>query len=165
MPDKMLYVLAQFDRETQSKMNHIQQLLKEQGISGQQTSNLLYHLTLASFDSNQESEIKERLQTVCHETSSFNLTLSHIGLFGLTVLFLAPNVTHDLLDLQSHFIQGNRDEHEWAAHATLLIDESEAVQKALPIVAEHFKPFRATIDSISLYEFRPARCIENQYLR
>ncbi|MDN3955972.1 2'-5' RNA ligase family protein [Sporolactobacillus laevolacticus] len=165
MAEKMLYVLAQFDHESQAKFRELQSALVKSGIIGKQTPDIPYHLTLGSFDLNQETELKKRLQMVCEGASSFEVTLSHIGLFGLNVLFLAPNVTHELLDLQSHFAHGSRDAFEWTAHATLLLDESNKIQKALPIVAENFKPFRARIDCVSLYEFWPVRHISDCKLK
>lgn len=165
MTEKMLYVLAQFDHESQVRFSELQSALVKSGIIGKQTPDIPYHLTLGSFDLYQETELKERLQTVCAGISSFEVIMSHIGLFGLNVLFLAPIVTHALLDLQSHFAHGSCDLFEWTAHATLLLDEPDLIQKALPIVAENFKPFRARIDCVSLYEFWPARHISDCKLK
>lgn len=66
----------------------------------------------------------------------------------------------ELLKLQQSFFPdcGN-GYHFWAAHATLLIDEPNMILKALPIVGENFKPFTARIESVALYEFFPARFI------
>ncbi|MCO7124423.1 2'-5' RNA ligase family protein [Sporolactobacillus shoreicorticis] len=164
MADKLLYVLAQFDSKSQAKLREIQNELVKRGMIGKQAAHLPYHLTLGSFDPDQQSEISERIEKVCSRTSPIKLTLSHISLFGLGVLFLAPNITHELLNFQSDFIKGSRNDYEWTAHATLLIDNPDAIQKALPIVAAYFKPFCVKIDSICLYEFWPARCIKNHYL-
>ncbi|MBQ9959004.1 MAG: 2'-5' RNA ligase, partial [Oscillospiraceae bacterium] len=50
-------------------------------------------------------------------------------------------------------------ETSWTAHTTLLIDERATVLSALPIIAEKFKPFLATMTSLHLYEFWPTRHI------
>jgi len=65
---------------------------------------------------------------------------------------------------QSLFPEYGNGFHYWAAHATLLIDEPDVILKALPIVAENFKPFKARIESIALYEFFPKRLIKTYRL-
>lgn len=56
------------------------------------------------------------------------------------------------------------DDLDWTAHTTMLIDSSEVIQRALPLVAEIFKCFRGRIESISLYEFWPTRFILEEKL-
>ena len=57
------------------------------------------------------------------------------------------------------------DAFPWAAHTTLLMDEPEAILRAIPVAAEHFMPFRATIESLGVYEFFPERKIGEYPLR
>ena len=54
--------------------------------------------------------------------------------------------------------------HNWTDHATLLIDEPEKILQAIQIVTETFQPFAAKIESLSLYEFFPARLISRYKL-
>jgi hypothetical protein len=106
------------------------------------------------------------LRQVCSQTDCIDIRLDHIGLFGLNVLFIEPNMNLELLSLQKRFFDdcGN-GYHHWAAHATLLMDEPEIIMKALPIIVENFKPCHAQIKSIGLYEFFPTRFIENFNLK
>ncbi|MDD4680983.1 MAG: 2'-5' RNA ligase, partial [Clostridia bacterium] len=60
---------------------------------------------------------------------------------------------------QKFFPHCGKGAYNWTAHATLLIDEPEKILKALLIVAKNFKPFKARIESIGLYEFFPMRFI------
>lgn len=108
----------------------------------------------------------DKLVQVCAETDCFEIKLDHIGLFGLKVLFIEPNMNFELLKLQQCFFTdcGN-GYHDWAAHATLLMDEPEIILKALPIIAKNFKPFKARIESIKLYEFFPAKLIKKRNLK
>jgi 2'-5' RNA ligase len=96
---------------------------------------------------------------VSQQFYSFDIRLSNIGLFGLDVLFIAPSVNHQLLDLQQCFNNDYADGFGWTAHTTMLIDDKEIIQKALPYVANKFRSFTGRIESISLYEFWPTRFI------
>ena len=100
-----------------------------------------------------------RAQTVSRQSKAFEISLSYIGLFGLKVLFLAPAMNTELLHLYRDLVpeEGISGCHNWAAHATILIDTPENIQAAVPIVARSFSPFAAKIESVGAYEFAPLR--------
>ncbi len=160
MSEKFLCLMATFDEATAEHMKVIGQQLQAAGFSGSQTKGLPYHITLATYDVGQEDLLKNHLTALSIETPSIELDINHIGLFGLEVLFLASDVSSDLLDLQVSVSQNSRvSDRGWTPHATLLIDEQANIIKALPLVAEAFKPMKAKITGLSLYEFSPARHI------
>ena len=161
MPSDLLYAVARLDRDTSRKMSEIQHALLSSGIVGRQTPDIPYHITLGAFPVARRQEACDILEQVCRTLSAFTVDFNHIGLFGLQVLFLAPDVNRELLDLQRYFDDG----HPWTAHATLLVDEPSMVLKALPIVADHFKSLQARIESIGLYEVLPTRCVCEGMLR
>jgi hypothetical protein len=69
-------------------------------------------------------------------------------------------VNYELLDLHKAFVRGCIDDSlEWTAHTTILIDEAQNIQRALPLVVQSFKPLKARVESVSLYEFFPTRFI------
>lgn len=151
MLTKFLCLIATFDEETSKPMKEIEGILNEAGIVGKQTPGIPHHITLAYFDVNQEFEVKQLLRDVCAKTVCFDLTFNHIGLFGLKVLFLAPNVNHELLEFHKSFEKNCiEDDMEWTAHATILIDEAENIRKALPLVAQNFQKLKARVESVSL---------------
>ena len=159
MEDKRIYLLAQFDEGTNKTLAEIYDKLVQAGLIGAQTKGIPYHFTLGSFDLDGESQVLERAQAVSHKTKAFDISLSHIGLFGLGVLFLAPSMNSELMNLHSDLVP---DEeicgcHQWVAHATILIDRPENIQAAIPIVAQSFSPFAARIISIAAYEFFPQK--------
>ena len=117
------------------------------------------HITLGSFDISQEMFIKEKVKMVSEKFHKFDIRLSNIGLFGLDVLFIAPSVNYELLDLQQYFNYDFADGLGWTAHTTMLIEDHKTILKALPLVANNFKSFTGKIESISLYEFWPTRFI------
>jgi len=173
MTEKALYLLAKFDNQTQNVLGDYYDALYQNGFVGSQTKNIPYHFTLGSRSVDIENETMAELEKVCAGTPCFDINLAHIGLFGLDVLFISPAMNFELLKLQQAFFPGcgngchpwitkqaqRQFRYPWAAHATLLIDEPETIQKAIPIVAGNFKPFNARIESVLLYEFFPARFI------
>jgi 2'-5' RNA ligase len=161
MNNKSLYLLAQFDKKTQQILTGYDDILRQNGFVGNQTRNIPYHITLGERDTNCEDQLIDELKKICAGTACIDIHLSHIGLFGLGVLFISPDMNFELLTLQQKFFPhcGN-GAYNWTAHATLLIDEPERILNALPIAAKNFTPFKARIESIALYEFFPIRFIK-----
>ncbi|HML45692.1 MAG TPA: 2'-5' RNA ligase family protein [Clostridia bacterium] len=158
MPEQ-LYWLAELDEQAQERLKALYDRIREQGVAGRQTQGL-YHLTLGSRGLEGEAEHARQMEALCGALRSFELRISHVGLFGQTVLFLGPNPNEELLALhRTFFPESGRGDHEWSPHVTLLMDEAEAVWKALPVVAEAFEPFCTRIEAVSLYAFYPQRFI------
>ncbi|MDF2592354.1 MAG: 2-5 ligase [Clostridia bacterium] len=166
MTEKFLCLIATFDKETSKRMKEIEHIIYEAGIVGKQTPDIPHHITLAYFDTSREDEIKQLLQDVCAKTKSFDLAFNHIGLFGLRVMFLAPDVNYQLLELHKSFDKDCiKNSSGWTAHATILIDEAENIQKAIPLVAQNFQELNARVEGVSLYEFFPTRFIAEYSLQ
>ncbi|WP_297420932.1 2'-5' RNA ligase [Clostridium sp.] len=165
MEDKFLCVIAQYDKETEQKLKEIQKVLLDNGFVGKQTPNMPNHITLGVFDLSKEGILKEEIKALASNFKSFDIKLNNIGLFGLDVLFIAPSVNYELLNLHHRFSKYYTDELGWTAHTRMLIDTPEVIQKALPYVADNFKGFMARVESVSLYEFWPTRFIlEKKFL-
>jgi len=163
--DKALYVLAELDDQTQKTLSGYYEKLVQNGFPGTQTKEIPYHLTMGSYPCDMERKLTGWLDEKIADMSGVTLLFDHIGLFGLNVLFLAPNVTHELLTLKEAItFDGTIDEFPWAAHATMLIDTPENILRALPVVADML-PLEARIDSIGLYEFFPKRGIKKYSLK
>jgi 2'-5' RNA ligase len=168
MPDKQLYLLAEFDSDSQAEFTRISETLFLSGFSGQQTKGIPYHFTLGNADVEFKPELISNVARLGAITPRVDVYFDHIGLFGLDVLFLAPNATNSMLDFRQAFFPDettldskSADQKialaPWSPHATLLIDEPARVAAAIPIVAENFCPFPARITQVSLYEFFPPR--------
>jgi len=163
---KFLCLLATFDEETTKRMKRIEGILSEEGFNGKQTTDIPHHITLAYYDISYEDKVKQLLQDVCIKSKNFHLSFNHIGLFGLEVLFLAPDVNNELLELRKNFVTDYiKDKEGWTAHSTILIDEEVNIQKALPIVAHNFQQLNVRVESVSLYEFFPTRFIAKYNLQ
>jgi hypothetical protein len=161
MNNKALYLLAQFDSNTQDILAGYYETLTQHGFIGKQTKGIPYHFTLGSCGTDEEENLKLKLDEVCRDFKPIEIKLDHIGLFGLNVLFIEPNMNFELLQLQNRFFNNcGNGFHPWTAHATILLDEPDEILRAIPILAANFKPFKACIESVGLYEFFPTRFIK-----
>ena len=156
MEDKALYILAGYDEKTETHLSGIQARLYARGFTGTHTKGIPQHITLGSYPVDREAHLIDLLHQLSKSTGSFEITFNHAGIFGGSrVLFIAPDVSHDLLSLKEHF----GDSHGWTPHTTMLIDEPELILKALPVVMDAFSSFSGRVTSLHLYEFWPTRHI------
>lgn len=156
MSDKFLCVLAGYDDDTSARLDELQQALYDASFSGVQTKGIPMHATLAYADCADEEQMIRQLRQVAADTPPFDVTFNHIGIFGGgRVLFVAPDVSHALLELKENF--GSSD--NWTAHTSMLIDEPEIIHAAIPHLLREFSAFRGQIDRLHLYEFQPPRHI------
>ncbi|MCR4642501.1 MAG: 2'-5' RNA ligase [Lachnospiraceae bacterium] len=161
MAEKLLYVLARYDDDTEEKLSGMQDKLYELGFTGVQTKDIPMHFTLGSFDVSREEELKERLISLSESVREFSVKLHKIELFqnpSELVLFVKPEENREMLALREHF-RDNVDVFPWAAHTTLLIDKPDVIQVAQTHVMEEFRPFSGKVTTLYLYEFFPARHI------
>ena len=161
MDNKSLYILAGYDDLTEEKLAGIQKKLYENGFDGIQTKNIPMHFTLGSYDTDMEEELIARLKEVSRKNDPFEVAFNKIGLFKLpenNVLFIAPEVSREMLDLKDNFLD-NKDQFRWSAHTTLLIDKPEIIQNAIPLVMDEFNAFVGKVTRLYLYEFWPTRHI------
>ncbi|MBO4864848.1 MAG: 2'-5' RNA ligase family protein [Eubacterium sp.] len=161
MDNKSLYILAGYDDLTEEKLSAIQNKLYEAGFEGFQTKNIPMHFTLGSYDCNREEDLINRLKSIGDTIETFEVSFNHTGLFRLPendVLFIKPELSREMLSLKDHFLD-SKDQFEWSPHSTLLIDKSDVIQKAMPIVLDEFSPFAGKVKKLYLYEFWPTRHI------
>lgn len=156
MSDKALYIMAGYDDKTEKYLANIQNKLYENGYIGTHTKNLPQHITLGSFPTDKEEELKQQLQELSKQIKPFDITFNHVGIFGgSSVLFIAPDPNRELLELKERF----GDSYNWTPHTTMIIDKPENVIKALPLVMDEFTAFNGQVKSLHLYEFFPSRHI------
>lgn len=149
--DKFLCVLGIYDQDTQQRLTEYQQAILVQGFTGRQTMGIPFHVTLGTFCVGCQSELEEKLRLL--EMEPIEVCFNHIGLFeGQEVLFLAPDISHELLALKEAF----NPEKDWTAHTTMLIDDREKVLRATEILGGRFRRFTGKIERVVLYEFFPA---------
>ena len=161
MMDKRLYLLAELNDESQIKLKEFEKIIFENGLIGRQIKDIPYHITLCSFSVEMEDYLKELLEKASKKITKITIKCSSLGLFGLNVLFVNPDMNSGLIELHNYVKEKSFEkDDDLAAHVTLLIDEPESILKILPKIAENYKGITGTIDHISLYEFFPKRFIK-----
>lgn len=156
MENKFLCIMAGYDNDTETHLAGIQQKLYSVGLTGSHTKNIPQHITLQTYPTDQEAELIEVLHRIAAETPCFDVCFSHIGIFtGGKVLFIAPDKDTALIALKEKF----GPSFDWAPHTTMLIDDQEHIQQALPLVGREFSSFHGKVTCLHLYEFWPTRHI------
>ncbi len=159
MAEQFLTLMADLDGKSQEIMGSWYAKLKEAGFTGVQTPGLPFHISLATFALDQEEDAARETRRLAEVFAPVAVHISHIGLFaGGKVLFGAPDMNPpELLDLRNAIQIKTEDPFGWTPHATVLIDEAETVQKALPVLVKEFRPFVGKIDRLHLCAFWPTR--------
>ena len=165
LSNTFLCALAELDASAQERMRALYRMFAEAGLSGRQTAGIPYHLTLAYYGADQETQARGNLESACRNQASIPIRFSHVGLFGQKVLFLSPVMDEALMRLQKQVLLPGDGDSVWTAHATLLIDEPEGILRATAILTSRFEPFDAYVERVSLYEFFPPRRIAENVLR
>lgn len=156
MENKFLCLMAGYDDDTGNYLASIQKKLYAVGLTGQHTKHIPQHITLQTYPQEQEAEVVQMLQKIAAKTKAFDVCFSHIGIFtGGKVLFIAPDKDTNLIVLKEKF----GPSFDWTPHTTMLIDEPENIQQALPLVLKEFSSFNGKVTSLHLFEFWPTRHI------
>ena len=159
--EKKLYLLAEPDDNLQTEFKVFEKIITGNGLTGDQTKDIPYHITLSSYSAENEKYTADLLDKIKKEFSQVKISFSSLGLFGLNVLFFNPDMNRELIDIYNFTKEKslNREE-DLAAHATLLIDKPDNIIKILPEISGKFKKLEGKIRFISLYEFFPKRFIK-----
>ena len=166
MAEQFLTLMADLDEQSQKIMSDWYSELCKAGFTGTQTPDLPFHISLASFSLDKETEVVEEMQRLANEHAAIPVHISHIGIFaGGKVLFGAPDINPELVSLHDAIHTENNDQYTWTPHATILIDEPSIICDALPVFIKSFRPFLAKITRLHLCAFWPKREIATVELR
>lgn len=159
MAEQFLTLMADLDEDSQKIMGEWYEHLKENGFIGMQTPGLPYHISLGSFALDREQDVVREMHRLAEKMSSVPVNISHIGIFaGGQVLFCGPDMSSpELLSIQKEIQIETVDQFSWSPHATILLDETETICKALPILLKDFRPFMGKITRLHLCAFWPTR--------
>ena len=166
MAEEFLTLMADFDDESQQILSGWYEKLKDAGFTGIQTPSLPFHISMGCFSLDKEAAVINEMKELATRFSSIPVHISHIGLFaGGKVLYAAPDMNPaGLLDLRQAIQTETWEKFPWTPHCTIMIDETETIQKALPILIEQFRPFVGRITKLHLCAFWPTREIATVYL-
>lgn len=166
MAEEFLTLMADLDEESQKILSGWYEKLREQGFTGVQTQNLPFHISMGSFSLDKESEVVEEMKKLSDRFPVIPVHISHIGLFeGGRVLYAAPDMNPaGLLDLRQAIQTQTAEKYPWTPHCTIMIDDADTIQKALPILVDNFHTFMARVTKLHLCAFWPTREIATVYL-
>ena len=158
MAEQFLTLMADLDGASQERMAGWYENLKKAGFTGTQTPGLPYHVSLASFPTDEEERAVRILRAAAARFAPVPVHISHIGIFAPgRVLFGAPEKTERLLRLHDACEAHPSPERPWTPHVTLLIDEPGIVASAVPALLGCFAPLEAEIVRLHLCAFWPTR--------
>ena len=165
MAEQFLTLMADLDEESQALLSEWYRTLKGAGFTGTQTPGLPYHISLATFPTDEERSAAAITRKAAGEFSPVPVHISHIGIFAPgKVLFAAPETNRELAALHDVCETHPDPQKPWTPHVTLLIDEPETVSAAVPLLVKSFRPFVAHITRLHLYAFWPTREIVTAWL-
>jgi 2'-5' RNA ligase len=158
-----------FNRATESAVRSIWDDLAVAGISDRMpASGARPHVSLAVYQERDVSSDSAVLSRFVQPTRPFDFTLASVGICPTTqgVVFLAPVLTRDLLDLHDRFhkqfarsaescwpyyLPGN-----WVPHCTVAIDLApELLPSAVEVCQRVVRPIRGTFEQVGLVAFPP----------
>ncbi len=159
MAEQFLTLMADLDDGSQRIMTKWYEQLQAAGFTGTQTPGLPYHISLASFPLEKETEAIQITKQLAIELAPAEVHISHIGLFsGGKVLFGAPDMNPPELIQYHEAVKAKiGEDFFWTPHVTLLIDEPETICKAIPVLLESFTPLCGKITGLHLCAFWPTR--------
>ena len=167
MTEEFLTLMAELDDGSQQTLSGWYEEIKKAGFTGVQTQGLPFHISMGCFSLDKEVVVVNEMNEMAARFSSIPVHISHIGLFaGGKVLYAAPDMNPaGLLDLRQAIQTETQEKFPWTPHCTIIIDERETIQKALPILVRQFQPFMGRITKLHLCAFWPTREIATVYLK
>jgi 2'-5' RNA ligase len=158
-----------FDQQTETEVRAIWNELADNGISDAMSQgDACPHVSLGVYRDLEISSCSDALSRFAGVTSRLDVTLASLGLFPTSegVVFLAPVVTSDLLNLHerfhrqfagfsgspwSYYLPGN-----WVPHCTLAIGiSSELLPRTIEICERMVRPFHGRFERVGIVEFPP----------
>ena len=166
-------VVLYFDPQTEIAVAAIREKLIQRGIhpipDGMQNQP---HLTLGMWNGGTPPGFPEALERFAGSLSRTRLLFSSAGVFPTRegVIFLAPVVTPELLDLHERFHRAvvptglEADRHYlpgfWVPHCTLAVYLADwEMHSAVDIAREAPMPFEGIIEAVGIVEFPPLKAI------
>ncbi len=170
-----LGVVFYFDDESNKIIREIWQRLCDKGICSEMLdTKSIPHISIASFDSNRITEIIDRAEQFSRTIRSFKLNLTSIGCFPGEngIVYLAPKVTSEFLDVHNSFYEYYKDEvfypnqlympDKIVPHCTMTINvDRKRALMAVDMLMDECLPFEVTITAIGFAEYYPIKYLQD----
>jgi 2'-5' RNA ligase len=131
-----------------------------------------HHVSLGIHDGDASLAFDDALACLAKTTAPIGLAFSGIGVFPgeQSVLYLAPVVTPELLELHRSFhaaidgrsppVRGHYVRGAWVPHVTLALDVTpQALTQAIDLVREVWEPMTARVEALRLIRFFPVETL------
>lgn len=158
-----------FDPRCETRLRRVIQVLRETQIGGTvliSDVKARFHITLACCDDADEAKMCQVVEELAHATPTLPVILSSLGMFpsAETVLFLAPVVDQELLDVHRALFDRLPaftstpwklySPGRWVPHCTLAMKlPRDGVQKALDHLMQSAFPITGELVEIGVSEF------------
>ena len=141
--EQFLTLMADLDEDSQAILSAWYKDLSNAGFRGNQTPNLPFHISMATFPLEKEQDAIELAEKVAGEFKPFPVHISHIGIFAPgKVLFGGPERNAELELLHNACEKASDPQRPWTPHVTVLIDEPATVCNALPELLRQYRTIR-----------------------
>ncbi len=158
------------DDESTAKIDKIRLEFKKNKISIDEETKP--HVTLSIYQDIPLDIFEDKLKLFAKEIQSFKVIYSSIGIFtnDNPVIFLAPVVTLQLLDVHNKFYDFFKEysnkawdyykPNQWVPHTTLCISLSEGMLKKSSDIIKNLEfPMESRFEKIGILEFNPNKSI------
>ncbi len=156
------------DKEASTKIDEIHSKLRQNGINVDDGT--MSHVSLCIYENLPIVEFENELKLFAKETKMVKVMFSHVDAFRTQqpVIFLAPEVTPQLLDVHRKFHDSFNKYGDWVweyckpkiwvPHCTLCMDLTlDMYEKATEILKGVKLPINARFERIGILEFRPSK--------
>lgn len=162
-------IVLYFNRAAEKKIRDVWKALADRGISTEvSSSGIRPHITLAIYDELKCQPCRDELAKFAARTNRLEIRITHMGVFRQpeTVLFLAPTVTRELLDLHAS-IHESMAAHagsswevyqpaKWVPHCTLAMNLDDGkLSQAITCCRSIELPWQLHATGIGAVEFVP----------
>lgn len=164
----MYLVSLYFDHKSQRKIQgFINKVAEISGNNFMTDNNVPPHITIASFQTNEEHRVIEILDKIINDTNKGSITLASIGIFKSSVIFLSPVLNEYLHNLSVCIYEGislvkNIDiskyylPFQWVPHTTIAKKlTKEELILGLQELDNNFTIFSGSITKVTLSRTNP----------
>ena len=163
--EKTLCVMGTFDAETERRFEAVKAEIRR---SGCEVDAQPPHITFGIYSGVGRAQMTRFIEGIASNLQKTRLFFGYVGVFPESgVLFAAPGVTQELLDMHASIHARYDDfcfdknclyslrESKWVPHITLATPINFQAQDVLGIILEKFTPFSGEITRIRITEQEP----------
>jgi 2'-5' RNA ligase len=168
-----------FDPTCETRVRRLCTMLREAGINGSVLTEDVKarpHITLHISERVDEDRMRQACRRTASQFSAMPVSFASLGIFpgALSVVFLAPVITEDLLQMHRYV---HAEEREWASgswnlytpprwvpHCTLVNRaDKDSVKDIVETVSEISFPISGELVELGVAEFREGRVVRNMF--